>query len=129
MQSTLQNPQSKITPARLSPKQAAVLAFIRAQPLPPTVREIAWHFGVTINAVAGHLQGLERKGAIRRERLKARGIFVTDRATGGTTQAPDAQATQELVALLYELRGLSGVSYSHRLKIDRQVRRLKGGTA
>jgi len=70
-------PAADATP--LTPKQAAVLAWIEANSgyYSPTVREIARQFGIkSPNGVATHLAALERKGRIRRTPGIARGIEV-----------------------------------------------------
>lgn len=60
----------------LTARQTQILAFIDAQTLPPTVREIGAAFGINSpNGVTGHLKALEKKGAIGRARRKARGII------------------------------------------------------
>jgi len=63
----------------LTPKQQAVLEFIRAntQAASPTSREIARHFGfASPHAVTVHLDALERKGKIRRIAGRSRNIEV-----------------------------------------------------
>ena len=62
----------------LTPKQAAVLAFVREEIAtkgrPPTAREIAAMLGArSTNAVTDYLWALERKGFIVRDRDVARG--------------------------------------------------------
>lgn len=60
----------------LTVRQREILAFIQSKPYPPTVREIGAAFGIrSPNGVTCHLLALERKGAIIRERGKARGIL------------------------------------------------------
>ena len=54
-----------------------IRAFIRDMGWPPTLREIAEHLSIrSTNGVNDHLIALEKKGLIKRERLKARGIRV-----------------------------------------------------
>lgn len=68
-----------MTAPELTPRQAAVLQWIRANTLPasPTSREIAKAFGwASPNAATVHLVALERKGLIRRTPGKARNIEV-----------------------------------------------------
>jgi repressor LexA len=65
----------------LTDKQQAILTFIEAATdrhgRPPTVREIADHFGYrSPRAVSDHLDALERKGALRRQPGTARGLAV-----------------------------------------------------
>lgn len=60
--------------------QANVLAFIRAHrrehQMPPTRSEIARHFGwASENAATEHLKALAKKGAIRLQPGRSRGIF------------------------------------------------------
>ena len=66
----------------LTAKQSAVLDYIREsislRGYPPTVREIGAKFGVTINAVAGHLKALEKKKLIMREKFRSRAIRVVE---------------------------------------------------
>lgn len=67
----------------LTDRQAAVLDFIREQSadkgFPPTVREIAQHFGIrSPNGVMCHLRALQKKGAIVREPGVSRAIRVSD---------------------------------------------------
>jgi repressor LexA len=70
---------STVTTEKLTPRQRVVLEFIRQhiqkQGFPPTVREIADHFGIASpNGVATHLKELVRKGAIAKEPNRARTI-------------------------------------------------------
>lgn len=63
----------------LSERQSAVLVFLQGftdrNGYPPTIREIAEHFGIgSPNGVIGHLLALERKGYIQRDRHRSRGI-------------------------------------------------------
>ena len=65
----------------LTPKQSEILEFIGAWQLnnghPPTQAEICDHFGFgSLNTVRGHLQRIEKKGHIRLNAGKARGIQV-----------------------------------------------------
>jgi repressor LexA len=56
---------------------AAVQDGLRRQGYPPTVRELAQHFGVCIGTVQAHLRALERKGALKRRPFQARGLYLT----------------------------------------------------
>ncbi len=63
----------------LTERQQAVLAYIddfRARHgYPPTIREIASSLGInSTNGVNDHLRALERKGWLRREPTKSRGL-------------------------------------------------------
>ncbi|HMO05771.1 MAG TPA: transcriptional repressor LexA [Kiritimatiellia bacterium] len=80
----------------LTDKQAAVLAFVEGwaarHGVPPTVREVAAHFGFrSPRAAADHLDALVRKGALRRTPNTARGLRVVatgDAAVTGTAGVP-----------------------------------------
>ncbi|MCP4571465.1 MAG: MarR family transcriptional regulator [bacterium] len=65
----------------LTRRQQQVLGFIRQRQqggCPPTIREIARHFGWSSpHAAFGHVRALEAKGHIERDPRKARGIRVT----------------------------------------------------
>jgi repressor LexA len=70
---------------QLTPRQRAVLDYIWEQVQkrkpPPTVREIAGHFGWTsTNAVTEHLTQLARKGWIETAYYKSRGLRLTKAA-------------------------------------------------
>jgi len=64
----------------LTSRQREVLDFVRHfaenEGYPPTIREIAGHFAISIRAVQDHLAALESKGYIKRSRLKARGLEI-----------------------------------------------------
>ena len=67
----------------LTDRQQEILDFIRAQQqtrgITPSTAEIQEEFGfASPNAVAGHLQALERKGVLQREPNKARGLVLTE---------------------------------------------------
>jgi repressor LexA len=71
----------------LSEKQQQVLEFIRrkitAERLPPTIREIAAHFGFSsTGTVRDHLQALAQKGYLVLNRHKARAIELKAAVTG-----------------------------------------------
>jgi len=63
----------------LTPRQQQILNFIQGfagrQGYPPTVREIAGHFGIDYRAAIDHLRALEKKGGIARS-SKSRGIQI-----------------------------------------------------
>lgn len=71
------NRTPRIAP-HLTPKQKKVLEFIREriqQDIPPTIREIARHMGVSsTGTVRDYLKALEKKGFLRRENYLARSI-------------------------------------------------------
>jgi repressor LexA len=65
----------------LTPRQQAVLAFLRAETarrgFPPTLREVGEHFGFRSTASArDHLRALERKGCLTRQPHLSRGIVL-----------------------------------------------------
>lgn len=67
----------------LTTRQTEVLAFIthhiHTRRYPPTVRDIARHFGIgSPNGVLCHLKALEKKGAIRRNPNVSRGIWIPE---------------------------------------------------
>lgn len=53
-----------------------LVEFVRRHGYPPTIREIGEHFGFLWSAARGHLQALERKGLVRLNRTKSRGIDI-----------------------------------------------------
>ncbi len=63
----------------LTPRQREILSFIRSftaeQGYPPTVREIAKHFGIDYRAAIDHLRALEKKGSLTRS-SKSRSIQI-----------------------------------------------------
>jgi repressor LexA len=63
----------------LTPRQRQVLNYIQGflaeQGYPPTVREIAGHFGIDYRAALDHLRALEKKGSLTRS-SKSRSIKV-----------------------------------------------------
>jgi len=67
----------------LTNRQARVLDFVldylKNAHRPPTVREIAAHFGMSVNGAAGFLLALERKGMIERDENTSRNIRITNR--------------------------------------------------
>lgn len=71
----------------LTDRQQQVLDFVQASAAergrPPTVREIAAHFGfASPKAASDHLAALERKGWIKKERFVARGLASNDPPPG-----------------------------------------------
>lgn len=64
----------------LTRRQRSILDFIagraRERGLPPTLREIAAHFSVTVGGLQRQLQALETKGALERLKGLARGLRV-----------------------------------------------------
>lgn len=71
----------------LTARQQQVLEFVQATSAergrPPTVREIATHFGfASPKAASDHLAALERKGWIKKERFVARGLATEELPIG-----------------------------------------------
>lgn len=71
----------------LTDRQRAILEFLgehaREHGHPPSVREIAAHFGIASpKGVSDHLQALERKGHIRRKPGLARGLELVNEPGG-----------------------------------------------
>jgi len=74
--------------AALTARQQEILDFIRTtireEGVPPTVREIARHFGIrSPRAVSDHLRALERKGKLKRGRGKARQLYPVGPSRSG----------------------------------------------
>src|SRR5687767_110874 len=61
-------------------KQLRIMEFIQQfraeRGISPTLEEIAKNFGVTKITIYEHINQLERKGAIRREKFRARSIEI-----------------------------------------------------
>jgi len=66
---------------RLTKRQEEILGYITgyvaAHRYPPSLREIARHFGIYLRAVQDHLAALVRKGYIEQTRNVSRGLTVT----------------------------------------------------
>ena len=64
----------------LTDKQKRIVEFLKfyleEHGYPPTMREIGEHFGFTWPAARGHLAAIEKKGAIRMNPMKSRGIEI-----------------------------------------------------
>lgn len=76
---------------KLTERQSQILEFIRetvaASGMPPTVAEITAAMGVSsTNGIRGHLQALERKGAIELVPNASRGIRLLDQPEPGEAQ-------------------------------------------
>ncbi|MEW6386641.1 MAG: transcriptional repressor LexA [Thermodesulfobacteriota bacterium] len=71
----------------MTEKQRAVLTFVeefcREQGFPPTVREVAAYFGIQPRAADDHLAALKRKGYLRREPGRSRGLSLASRPVPG----------------------------------------------
>lgn len=68
------------TTTNLTPRQQDVLnwitGFVDTHEFPPSIREIAHHYGWTTNGAACHLRALRRKGRITWEEHQSRTIRV-----------------------------------------------------
>ncbi len=78
----------------LTQRQRQVLDFIGKyigeHGYPPTMREIGGHFGFVWPAAKGHLSALERKGFIRLNPLKSRGIEMAGLRQANLLELPVA---------------------------------------
>jgi repressor LexA len=76
----------------LTDRQRLVLNFVeefcRRQGYPPTVREVAAHFGVQPRAAADHLAALKRKGHLHREPGRSRGLSLVSRLEEQVVEVP-----------------------------------------
>jgi len=76
----------------LTDKQKRVLEFLisytKKYGYPPTIREIGKHFGFLWTAARGHLQSLERKGFIRINPTRSRGIEIIGLKPPGGLRVP-----------------------------------------
>ena len=76
----------------LTDRQQAVLAFVEEfclrQGYPPTVREVAAHFGIQPRAATDHLAALKRKGYLHREPGLSRGLSLASRSLGPVVEVP-----------------------------------------
>jgi len=67
----------------MTDRQQAVLQFVEEfiarRGYPPTVREVAAHFGIQPRAAADHLEALKRKGRLHREPGRSRGLVLSAR--------------------------------------------------
>ena len=59
-----------------------------SQGYPPTVREVAAHFGIQPRAAADHLEALKRKGQLHREPGRSRGLVLSARLQGPVVEVP-----------------------------------------
>jgi repressor LexA len=67
----------------LTDRQREVLAFISAflgeHAYPPTIREIAEHFGISVKGAYDHVKALEKKGSLRLGENRSRALEVVER--------------------------------------------------
>lgn len=65
---------------QLTDRQLSILNFIsnfnKVNNYPPTVREIAENFGITLRAVQDHVSALQKKGYLSQSQKKARSLYV-----------------------------------------------------
>lgn len=65
----------------ITARQQEVLNFIsestKENTYPPTVREIATHFGISLRAVQDHIAALQKKGFLSQSQKRARSLTVT----------------------------------------------------
>ncbi len=67
-----------------------LVEFIKSHGYPPTMREIGGYFGFLWSAARGHLRALEKKGLIRINPMKSRGIEVKGLERSSGFMAPVA---------------------------------------
>lgn len=78
----------------LTERQQKVLAFIEGyvqqRPYPPTMREIAEHFAISVKGAYDHVKALERKGCIKSGSHRSRTMEVLGKSTheSGVTKIP-----------------------------------------
>jgi repressor LexA len=76
----------------MTERQQAVLEFVEEfvarQGYPPTVREVAAHFGIQPRAAADHLEALRRKGQLHREPGRSRGLVLSARFREPIVEVP-----------------------------------------
>lgn len=76
----------------LTEKQRQVLSFVeefcRLKGYPPTVREVAAHFGIQPRAAVDHLAALKRKGYLHREPGRSRGLALASRVEEQVVEVP-----------------------------------------
>ena len=76
----------------LTEKQRQVLVFVEEfcvlKGYPPTVREVAAHFGIQPRAGADHLAALKKKGYLHREPGRSRGLALSPRTPGPVVEVP-----------------------------------------
>ncbi len=76
----------------LTDRQQQVLAFVEEfcgrQGYPPTMRDVATHFGIQPRAAVDHLAAIERKGYLHREPGLSRGLSLPSRSLGAVVEVP-----------------------------------------
>jgi repressor LexA len=98
-------------------KQLKIMEFIQQfraeRGISPTLEEIAKHFGVTKITIYEHINQLERKGAIKREKFRARSIEILSPVEERTSRY-----SLPLVAHLTEGAPLETVDGSENLNLN-----------
>lgn len=92
----------------LTEKQAALHAYLCARwQDPPTIRELAAHMGISLNAIMGHLKALTKKGYIAPpDGKRARSITLLI--------GPDLNGTDiEIAGRVYRLVSLTEETNAH----------------
>lgn len=115
-------------PRNLTPKQAAILEFIRAYShehgYAPTLQEIADSRGTTVPTAHEHLKQLERKGYLYRNRYDHRGLVAIP---------PMEDGVEDLLRVVIELSVwrdlfLDGLSADERRRHCKEVRERRDET-
>ena len=99
----------------LTPRQREILAFVQKfsgeRGFPPTMREIAAHFGIrSLNGVSDHLGALERKGYVERQPGSPRGLRLlsaSERRKKLAQEADPKVCAADLVRQAEEHEGLA----------------------
>lgn len=91
-----------MTDNQLTDRQQEIYDYIRREIYsgrPPTVRDVGKHFRISSpNGVMCHLDALEKKGLIIRDRLKARGItLMEDTVTMPLSELEELNAQREML--------------------------------
>ncbi|MBI4832693.1 MAG: repressor LexA, partial [Candidatus Lindowbacteria bacterium] len=77
-------------PLQLTARQKEILDFIRdftrESGYPPTMREIAGHFGFMPRAATNHVNALVRKGYLSKQPLKSRSLTIPNHGTESRAQ-------------------------------------------
>lgn len=83
-------------------RQTEVLSYIRSfmnkNKYPPTVREVAAHFGISVRAAYDHLRALEKKGLISCGRHRSRAIEIIDQEDHHTESHVDVPVLGHVAA-------------------------------
>ncbi len=76
----------------LTERQSSVLGYIashvESHGYPPTVREIASAFSVSVKGAYDHIKALEKKGSLKLGENRSRSIELTDRGSGDVDEVP-----------------------------------------